>query len=105
MTTIRLRNKYKFSSRIGDLVRVDPKDPRYFEYVDINDAPIIGVITEKKGAGTYVSIELLGGGSGVPGPQGTPGKQGPQGVPGSLIGDVDGGEPDTPGTVVDIGTI
>lgn len=57
---MKLRNKYKFQSRKGDYVRVDPKDPGAFEYVPVTSMPIIGIVAESKPPGQKVEITLLG---------------------------------------------
>ena len=54
MATIKLNNGTRKNSVVGQLVRVDPNNPRNFIAVDINDLDVIGTIAEVKSPGNEV---------------------------------------------------
>jgi len=59
MTQIRLKNKTQGNSIPGRLVRVDPSDPKAFQYIDIATIDVIGTIDDIVMPGNYATINLI----------------------------------------------
>lgn len=58
-TTVKLVNGTKNNSVVGQLVRVDPSDPKKYVLVDFNNLPVIGTIAESRSPGNPTTINLL----------------------------------------------
>jgi len=59
MGTIKLNNGTRKNSVIGQLVRVDPNDPKNFIAVNINEIGVIGIVKEVRGPGNPTLIHLI----------------------------------------------
>jgi hypothetical protein len=62
MAQIRLKNNTGGTSKIGSLVRLDPKNPNAFVYVtDLTTLPVIGAIASSVPSGNQALINIIGG--------------------------------------------
>jgi hypothetical protein len=63
MSQIRLKNCTGGISKIGELVKINPKNPKGFVYVkDLMGLPVVGVVAQSVPNGNSCLITLLGGG-------------------------------------------
>jgi len=62
MAQLRLRNNTGSTSRIGQLVKLDPKNPKAFVNVtDLTTLPVIGTVASAVPSGNVALINVIGG--------------------------------------------
>jgi len=67
MATIKLNNGTKKNSVLGQLVRVDPNNPKNFIAIDLNTIDVIGTVAEIRQPGNPTTIDLINSNSSLEG--------------------------------------